>query len=127
MKQVVMDASAIIACLLSELGATEAEPFLPYGRVSTVNMAEVVTRFTRYGSTKEEIHGILRGLPVQTQAFDNDTATLTGMLESQTKAFGLSLGDRACLALGLTLQLPIITADRAWQKVSLPLEIRVIR
>jgi ribonuclease VapC len=127
MNQVVMDSSVIIACILDEPGADYAYPLLPFAHLSTVNMAEVVTRFSRYGSSSEDIHDIVRGLPVQTEAFDAQTATLAGLLEAKTREFGLSLGDRACLALGLTLQLPIITADRAWKSVSLPVEIRLIR
>lgn len=44
-----------------------------------------------------------------------------------TKELGLSLADRACMALAVTLGLPLLTADRSWVEVDLPVEIRVIR
>jgi PIN domain nuclease of toxin-antitoxin system len=54
-------------------------------------------------------------------------AQTAGDLVRQTRAFGLSLGDRACLALGMELGAPVYTADRAWKKLGLPVQIRVIR
>jgi ribonuclease VapC len=59
--------------------------------------------------------------------FDKSQAKTAGALLPQTRSIGLSLGDRACLALGMTLKAPIYTADRAWKKLRLGVEIRVIR
>lgn len=120
MTPVVMDASALIACLLVEPGYDITAPYLPYARVSTVNTAETVTRFARNGYTKDEITEMMAALPIQTEPLNDDIAHLIGFLEPKTRSLGLSLGDRACLALGLTLQIPVVTADRMWKNVPCP-------
>ena len=60
-------------------------------------------------------------------AFDYDLAFQTGLLRPITKRAGLSLGDRACLALGAQLGVPVLTTDRSWESLGLPVEVRVIR
>jgi PIN domain nuclease of toxin-antitoxin system len=54
-------------------------------------------------------------------------ARQTGALRPATKALGLSLGDRACLALARRERLPILTADRSWAKLDLGIPIKVMR
>jgi len=66
-------------------------------------------------------------LGISVEAFDAGLAYLAGLLRPQTKGIGLSLGDRACLALGRHMRLPVLTADRAWAKLRVGVEIRVIR
>lgn len=127
MNRVVMDASVIIACILREPGYKNAESLLPYAIVSTINMAEVTTHFARNGFNEVELKEIITTLPVQTKAYDDSLVVSTGMLGQETKKFGLSLGDRACLSLGIAQNLPVITADKIWSKISLPIEVRVIR
>jgi len=60
-------------------------------------------------------------------AFSSEHARLTGVLAAQTRALGLSLGDWACLALGLALKAPVYTADRTWKKLKISVRIHVIR
>jgi ribonuclease VapC len=59
--------------------------------------------------------------------FDADQAEISGSLAPPTRSLGLSLGDRACLALGKTLQLPVYTADRSWSKLPMDVDVRLIR
>lgn len=127
MSAVVMDSSVLIACIRHEPGYKEAEPLLPQAIVSAVNIAEVATHFTQQGFVEQEVRDILEALPVQTKTFAHELAILTGLLVPETKQFGLSLGDRACLGLGMMLGLPVLTADRIWDKLKLPVEIRLIR
>lgn len=44
-----------------------------------------------------------------------------------TRQLGLSLADRACLALARQLSLPVLTADHAWAEAALELEVKLIR
>lgn len=60
-------------------------------------------------------------------AFTSVHAKLTGDLVAQTRALGLSLGDRACLALGFALTAPVYTADKSWKKLKVNVRIHVIR
>jgi PIN domain nuclease of toxin-antitoxin system len=59
--------------------------------------------------------------------YDEDQAYSTGFLATQTHPFGLSLGDRACLALALLTKSQVLTADRAWTQINLPVHIQIIR
>ena len=63
----------------------------------------------------------------QVLPFVTQHAKTTGSLIAQTRASGLSLGDRACLALALEMKAPVYTADRSWKNLKLGLTIHVIR
>jgi PIN domain nuclease of toxin-antitoxin system len=73
------------------------------------------------------IHEILDILDLDIVDFDRAFAESTGELVDQTKAHGLSLGDRACLALAAREKLPAVTADRAWTKLNIGIDIKLIR
>lgn len=79
------------------------------------------------GVVVEELEGGLRSLFQEIIDFDFAQATLAATLRKETKKLGLSLGDRACLALGITENCPVVTADKAWSKLSLDLGIVQIR
>lgn len=127
MTELILDASSILALLNSETGAEIVQQALPEAKISTVNLAEVVTRLTLIGMSSAEIDQVLNFLGLESVAFDEEQALQTGIMVTLTKGIGLSLGDRACLALGVLTNTPILTADRAWQNVSLPVEIKLIR
>ena len=59
--------------------------------------------------------------------FDAEQARLAGELLLRTRSLGLSLGDRACLALAMVLKAPVYTADRIWKGLKLGVPIHVIR
>ena len=76
------------------------------------------------------VEGILDDLQVLglvVEPFTPEDGSVTGQLWQQTRQYGLSLGDRACLSLGLRLNVPVLTSDRVWTKLGLTLEVRVIR
>jgi PIN domain nuclease of toxin-antitoxin system len=73
------------------------------------------------------IRETLSGLDLELVDYDKAQAFVTGELRAISKAFGLSLGDRACLAFGIAKQLPVLTADRVWLNVPVQTEVRVIR
>jgi PIN domain nuclease of toxin-antitoxin system len=94
---------------------------------SSVNMAEVVTRLSEAGGGDDQIRAIIANLQIETIAFDEASAFDAGLLRAQTRALGLSLGDRACLALAQGLRRPAVTADRVWVGSLPSVEIEVIR
>ncbi|WP_342453155.1 type II toxin-antitoxin system VapC family toxin [Jiella mangrovi] len=122
-----LDSSAVLAYLWNEPGSETLRPHMRDGRISSVNVVEVVSKLIDHGLTGDAAKLMLAGLDLATVPFDRSQAQLAGTLRSQTRRLGLSLGDRACLALALLEKARIITADRAWSKVSLGLEIEVIR
>ncbi len=126
---VVLDASALLAYLHDEPGADQVDALLAGSRLSTVNWSEVVQKAIARGVDTEGLREDIEALGVKLEAFGNDDAECAARLWPETRKLGLSLGDRACLALGLRLQLPVLTADRAWLQLaaSLNLDIRGLR
>lgn len=127
MKAAVLDATALLALLHDEPGAEAVAEALPHSSISTVNLAEVVGKLAESGLPEEAIRAAVAGLGIEVIPFDDDLAYRTGLLRNLTSPYGLSLGDRACLALGFRLGRPVLTADRAWATVKLGVKIRVIR
>lgn len=123
----VLDASAILAMLLSEAGADVARRAMQGGRVSAVNYAEVVSKLIDRPYTPEETRIMLDALSLVVVPFEASLAFQTGLLRRQTRKLGLSLGDRACLALALREKLPVFTADRRWAELDIGVEIRLVR
>jgi ribonuclease VapC len=129
MKPVVFDSSAILADLLGEPGGDAARSHLANGAISTVNLAEIVAYFARNGVRPSDIDELLRPIPVERVPFTEELAVAAGLLASETKDAGLSLGDRACLALARDRKAAVLTSDRAWSKIkkSLGFDIVLIR
>lgn len=127
MSDVVLDASALLALLNSEKGADRVAEALPKAHFSTVNLAEVVGKLAEVGIAEQEIRESLNSLLFNVHPFDTELAYLAGLFLPQTRHLGLSLGDRSCLALGLKLAHPVMTADRDWKDLKLGVKIQVIR
>jgi ribonuclease VapC len=123
----VLDASALLALLNAEEGAGLVQDLLPKAIISTVNLAEVITRLTAVGMPDDEIQNSLSLLGLETAAFDEEQAFQAGLLYSLVHPFGLSLGDRACLALARMTTATAVTADRAWKDVDVGIGIKIIR
>jgi ribonuclease VapC len=124
----VLDASAVLAFMLGEAGAGRVQQAIADGAViSAVNVTEVVTRQIDRGAPADEARLNVEELEVEVIPFDEDLAYRAGLLRPATKPAGLSLGDRACLALAERLNLPALTTDRAWSRVQVGIQIDVIR
>lgn len=127
MSDIVLDASSVLALLNQETGHTVVASIMKVAAMSTVNLAEVVARLADKGMTASDIHEALDNLGFEPVPFDSDLAYATGLLRPTTRAFGLSLGDRACLALAQRLRVPVLTSDQAWRDLRIGVEIRVLR
>lgn len=127
--RMLLDASALLAVLFDEAGSGAVRQALNRGAVlSSVNAGEIVARLQQDGWTAAETSGILGEMGLDIVPFDWETALLSGLYRSPTRPFGLGLGDRACLATGRRLGLPVLTADRAWTRLNLQgVTIRCIR
>jgi PIN domain nuclease of toxin-antitoxin system len=123
----VLDSSALLAIAFGEDGAEEAARAVPGGIMSAVNASEVVTKLVDLGAGGEEARQSLFAFGLTIRPFDAAQATEAGMLRAATRAQGLSLGDRACLALALREGARVMTADRAWAKLDLGVEVVLIR
>lgn len=127
MTDVVLDSSAVLARMRDEVGSGVVEEALRGGVLSAVNLAEIVTKLVERGMSPALAVLAVDGLPCEVAAFDEDLAVQAGLLREATRAHGLSLGDRACLALARREGLPVLTADRAWAGLEVGVEIRMLR
>lgn len=129
----VLDASALLAYLRDESGADVVADAVATGAaISTVNLGEVLSRVADRGGDPARVsrqmtdRGLLDGA-IAVQPFTSADAIEVARLRPLTRDLGLSLGDRACLALAKRLNAPVLTADSAWSKFNLRLEVRQIR
>jgi len=127
MNEIVLDASALLAFLNQEPGSEVLESLLPHSFISTVNLAEVITKLEERGLWTEQSQTDLEAFGMVIVPFDLEQAVISGKLRSLTKRFGLSLGDRACLALGTQRNLPVLTTDRIWTQLGISVKVRVMR
>jgi PIN domain nuclease of toxin-antitoxin system len=123
----ILDASALLALLNIENGADLVQDVLPHAVISTVNLAEVVTRLSAIGMPEDEIRETLALLGLEAAPFDEEQAFQAGLFYSRVQSRGLSLGDRACLALARVMSATAITADRAWEDMDVGVAIKLIR
>jgi ribonuclease VapC len=133
MTRYVIDASALIAYFLDETGGHKLEGYLKAGTcMSTINWAEVLSKGYDLGQDIDKVSTLVKStgpegegikfFPVMVEDAQN-----IGVLRSATKKLGLSLGDRACLALALRLNLPAVTADSSWLKLRHTIKVISIR
>lgn len=119
MSEAVLDASAVLALMMGEIGAERVAAVLPGALMSTVTVAEVVAKIVeRDAAAATKAYRSIEELGIAMVPFDGDQALLCGALRGLTRAAGLSLGDRACLALAKAREMPVLTADRAWLTIA---------
>jgi ribonuclease VapC len=127
MSKVVLDASAFLAFINGETGSEQVAAALGDAMISAVNFAETVTKLALRGKFVDRVLAELTEVEIEVVEFDRALAEATGLLASLTRTTGLSLGDRACLALARREKAVALTADTAWRKIDLGVEIRFIR
>ncbi|HEX7944855.1 MAG TPA: type II toxin-antitoxin system VapC family toxin [Phenylobacterium sp.] len=127
MTDLILDSSAVLAWVHDEPGGAALEPMLRDAAISAVNLAEVVSKLIEQGYTPQQAISVVGTFPSLVEPFDEGLAVAAGLMRAETRRHGLSLGDRACLALARREELPAVTADRAWVQVEVGVEIRMLR
>lgn len=127
MAEAVLDASAVLAVIHGEPGADVVTLALQDALISAVNYAEVISKLVERGATFEEADLAVRNMAIPVADFDLVLAERAGALRSVTKNRGLSLGDRACIALGERERAPVLTSDRRWAGLPIDVKVQLIR
>ena len=112
---------------LGEAGASVAEAVFPVSAISTVNLTEIVTSMIERSWETDRIRAALEASATKVVDHDAELAIDAAILRRATRHRGLSLGDRACLALARRLGVPVYTADRSWGDLDVGVDIRVVR
>jgi len=123
----ILDASALLAVLGDEPGGELVAPLLDGAVISTVNWSEVLARYVDLGLDITGREAEIESLGVSLSPFTSRQAEIAAGLLPLTREAGLSLGDRACLALALDLAGQPVTADRAWGRINVGLDVMLIR
>jgi ribonuclease VapC len=123
----VLDASALMALIRGEPGADIVVSCLSRAIISAVNQAEVQTKLVSAGIDEALAWWHIAEARCPSVPFDEDLARIAGGLVKVTRPYGLSLGDRACLALAMQRKATVYTTDREWSRLGLDLKIKMIR
>ena len=127
MSEYVLDASALLALLNNEPGAQRVKDILTESVIGAVNLCETVGKLVNAGMSLEDARASVELINLEVVLFDAELACGAGALIIKTKKLGLSLGDRACLALGLKLNRTVVTAEQLWSRLKLGVTIEIIR
>lgn len=122
-----LDSSAILAVFFNEPGAEIVLPILRGALLSTINLAEVHTRMLDHGALPDQAWNWVISLKCDVCFLTDQQARAAAELRSITRPYGLSLGDRACLALAIERKATVYTTDKVWKNLALGIEIEVIR
>ena len=128
MNEVVFDASAMLAMLQRERGEEKlTEDIRERSVASAVNLAEVQTKLVKKGGDPDESWDDALSAIDSVEPYTSEHARIAGDLIATTERFGLSLGDRSCLALAIALKAPVYTTEQVWKNLELGIPIHVIR
>jgi PIN domain nuclease of toxin-antitoxin system len=127
-KTLVFDTSALRALYFNETGKKKVQRLIKIGHplICSVNLCELFTKLLETGFETEEILESFEGLGFDIVDFDFELATFAAELRVNTKHLGLSLGDRACLALASRENARAVTAEKVWATLS-EIDIDLIR
>lgn len=126
----VLDSSAFLAYLWKEPGWERIETIITAGHdvaISAVNVSEVIAKAIDRGLPAGHAGTLLASLDVEQVDFGSALALQTALLRPLTRQLGLSLGDRACLALAMSRDATVLTADQPWVDLDIGVRIECIR
>jgi ribonuclease VapC len=128
MSDVVFDASAILALLQQEPGAEKLTSEIRQNAVvSTVNLAEVQSKLVKLRNDPDKAWEAALAAVAAVEPYTMEQAKIAGSMIAATEKYGLSLGDRSCLALAISLKAPVYTTEQIWRNLKVGVPIHVIR
>jgi ribonuclease VapC len=128
MNEIVLDASAVLSVIQHEPGAERlTADVLINAVISAVNLAEVQSKLVKNGFSPALGWSEALELVPNVEPFTLNHARIAGDLIATTERFGLSLGDRSCLALAIALNVPVYTTEQVWRDLQVGIPIHVIR
>jgi len=123
----VLDASALLCLLQEEKGAERVARALPAAEIGAVNYCEVVGKLVEAGMDASTVDDLIDTLQLNVISFDRTQARLAGSLRATTRKLGLSLGDRACLALAQSRGAVALTCESGWTRFEAPCKVELAR
>ena len=120
MASVVFDASALLALLRDEPGADLVAAHVGDALISAVNLQEAIKVLLRSGIPPGVVREMIDALHLDVRPHGREDAFAAAALHGATREFGGGLGDRSCLALALSEDLPALTADKVWARIDIP-------
>ena len=126
-KLIVIDASALLAYLQDEPGGSRVGDCLDGALLSSVNLSEVIQKAAQFGADTAGLATDLAEIGICFEPFTLDQAEIAAGLWPTTRKLGLSLADRACLALAIDYDAQVLTTDKAWRDLDIRLAVEVIR
>ena len=123
----VVDSSAVLAVIFNEPDSDAFLPLMHAGFISSVNLSEAVSKLSERGVSPDLAWAQLQDFRLNCVTFDSDQARSAGEMRASTRDLGLSLGDRACLALARQKGLPVLTTDRSMGEAKVGVEVQLLR
>ena len=128
MNEAVFDASAMLALIQGERGADRlTDEILDRSVASTVNLAEVQSKLVKASNDPDRAWEAVLSAVTAIVPYSSEQAKIAGSLVAMTQPFGLSLGDRSCLALAIELNAEVYTTEKLWKNLKIDVPIHVIR
>ncbi len=124
---IALDASALLCFMFQDKDSERVAEYLDEACLSAVNLSEVMGRFTRDGHDAAIVLDTILSTAIKIVPFDETQAMIAASIQPVTQPQGLSLGDRACLSLAISKEIPALTADRIWQSLDLQTDIISVR
>jgi len=124
---IILDASALLAYLHKETGWESVQSVIPESCIGTVNWSEVAQKIAHKGMDVSAVRSLLEELGLTIVPFSVEQAEFAAQLWEESRRLGISLADRACLALAKQHEVRVLTADRVWSELALSIEIQLLR